>query len=77
MCVCVCVLQTFALHGVILWLWLIQRNSERPVLTQTGYHVYTTSAFLSRFAYKACTGPYSMLTVRVVVLEYSQLHKKA
>ena len=34
----------------------------------------------SRFAYKACTDRIailSMLTVRVVVLEYSQLHKKA
>ena len=34
-----------------------------------------------RFGYRACTRPFfailSMLTVRVVVLEYSQLHKKA
>ena len=30
-----------------------------------------------RFAYKACTGTCSMLKVRVVVLEYSQLHKEA
>ena len=29
------------------------------------------------FRYRACTRPLNMLTVRVAVLEYSQLHKKA
>ena len=35
-----------------------------------------TNREFRRFAYKACTGSH-MLTVRVVVLEYSQLHKKS
>ena len=36
-----------------------------------------TNREFRRFSYRACTRPFDMLTVRVAVLEYSQLHKKA
>ena len=36
----------------------------------------STNREFRRFTYKACTAFLSMLTVRVVVLEYNQLHKK-